>query len=273
MNEDKESERIRKVRKAILKSGYPTEIEVRNALKKNGWLVGNQWPYRDKTTQKVRAVDVFAMKIGLKPSRLGIILLAECKKSEEHEWVFYTQQKEADYLSFMGAIFDTVRKVTSPQVSEQLEQLMAKATLGDIFNIETRSSNILSKLSGLHILNRSIRMGLFSVAPFRKDGGKDDFFEATQQIISSIESLAEGMKGLIVFPLIVFEGEVYEFYPDDGELTILPTNHVQFISFGADLTPHLIDIVKKSHLAEFLKMIETDLQILSEIANYGAEKS
>lgn len=269
MNESKESEKIEEIRRLIMKSGYPTEIEVGNALKRNGWLVGNQWPYRDRTSGKVRTVDVLAMRMRLETQKPGLILLIECKKSEKHDWVFYTQQKETDYLSFMGTVSDVVRKVTTPSLSEQFEQLMTKATLGEMFGIQTRSSNILSKLFGLHILNRNIRIGSFSVAP----SGKDDFFEATQQIISTLESMAEGMKAFVIFPLIVFDGGIFEFYQENGELTILPTNHVQYISFRTDLSPCLIDIVRKTHLPEFLKMIEVDSQILTEIANYGAEKT
>jgi len=269
VSENKESDKIEKIRRLILKSGYPTEIEVGNILRKSGWLVGNQWPYKDKATGKIRTIDVLAMRMRLQAPKLGLLLLVECKKGENHDWVFYTQQKETEFLPLMGTIFDVVKKVTTPALSKQFEQLITKATVGGMFGLETRSSALLSKLSGLHVLNKTIRIGVFNVVP----SSRDDFFEATQQIISTLESMSEGMKTFIVSPLIVFDGGIYEFYQENSELKILPTNHIQFISFGTDVSPCLIDVIRKTYFPEFGKMVERDFQILTEIASYGAESS
>lgn len=52
MSERKEQEKMKKIREYILKSGFPLEIEIGNILRKNGWLVGNQWPYIDLESKK-----------------------------------------------------------------------------------------------------------------------------------------------------------------------------------------------------------------------------
>jgi hypothetical protein len=258
MSERKEQEKIKKIREYILKSGFPSEIDIGNVLRKSGWLVGNQWPYMDKVTKKIRTVDVLAMKMTLQPPGLGLLLLIECKKGEKHEWVFHTQQKEREFLPLIGTIVDFVKKLAKPPLSSKLEKLASDAALGKLFGLEPSSSDSLGKLSGLHILDKAIKIGVLSVIP----SSKDDFFEATQQIISSLESMAEGMKSFIIFPVIVFDGEIYEFYQENNEIKVLPTNHIQFMSFGEDMSPCLIDIVRKTYFSEFLKIIERDYQIL-----------
>ena len=267
MNESREQDKIEKIRKYILKSGYPLEIEIGGILRKSGWLVINQCPYLDKETKKVRTADILAIKMNFPSAKLGLPLLIECKKSEKHEWVFHTQQKENEFLPLLGTLLDVVKKITNPAISDKLQELLTNASIGDLLGLDTRSSRLLGKLTGLHVLNKNTKIGVFNVVP----NSKDDFFEATQQINSEIENLSEAMKAFIIFPIIVFDGDMYEFYEEGGAMKILPINHVQHILFRPKLSPYLIDVVKKSYFSEFLKTIEADFRILAEIASYERE--
>jgi hypothetical protein len=116
----------------------------------------------------------------------------------------------------------------------------------------------------LHILNKNTKIGVFNVIP----DSKDDFFEATQQIKSVMENLPEAMRNFVVFPIMVFDGEIYEFYEENETLKILPNNHVQYVLFGTELAPCIVDVVRKSYFSEFLKDVQNDIQILGEIADY-----
>lgn len=273
-----DSAKVKKIREYILKSGYPLEIEIGNILRKTAWIVGNQWPYTDSKEKKIRAIDILAMR--LMHRQLGLMMVIECKKSEKHDWVFYTQQKERELLPLLGTFVDFLKKIAKPPISEKLTQLYATSTLGELFGAKTSSSALLSKLSGLHLLNPEIRMGIFNVIPTKegenqprgkKSTERDDFFEATQQLISALESIGGGMKNFIVFPVIVFDGELYEFYQSENEMEFMPINHVQFISFGTEMSPCMIDIVRKTYFHQFLKIMENDFAILSEIINYEGE--
>jgi hypothetical protein len=267
MNESRELDKIKKIREYIMKSGYPLEIEIGGILRKNGWLVINQWPYFDKETKKVRTVDILAMKTNSLSTKLGLPLLIECKKSEKHEWVFHTQLKENEFLPLIGTLSDVVKKITKPAIVDKLQELLTNASIGDLLGLDTRSSRLLGRLTGLHVLNKNTKIGVFNVVP----NSKNDFFEATQQINSDIENLSEALKTFIIFPVIVFDGDMYEFYEEGGEMKVLPINHVQHILFGRELSPYLIDVVKKSYFSEFLKTIEADFQVLAEIASYERE--
>ena len=251
MSIDKNQKRIKKIRERILKSGYPSEVEIGTILRKDGWLVGNQWPYRDKITGKIRPVDILAMKFGFPQSRLAVSLLLECKKRLKGEWIFHTQEKEKEFLPLLGALFDFLNKIKGTAFSQEVTDL----TPDDI---------MASTLSGLHLLDKTIRTGIFSVTP----EGKDDFHEAVMQIISALEGLKNSMKLFVIFPTIVFSGDMFEYYMENEETKIKPINHIQFITFVPEsegMYPCMIDIIRKSYFKEFLRIVNRDFYILSQL--------
>lgn len=267
MSSDKESKKIEKIREYILKSGFPSEIEIGDILRGNGWIVVNQLPYIDKATKKIRTVDVSALKLGLQPPLMGFQLFIECKKSIQHEWVFHTQPKEGEFLPALVTIFELLRRIAQPPLLSKLQELANDYNLKKLFGLQSSSLNAINKLSNLHILNKNIKIGVLHVNPDKKD----DFFEATQQMRSTLESNDKASKAFAVFPIIVFDGEIYEFYQEKGEMKVLPTNHLQFVSYGEETEPYMIDVVRKAYFPQFLKLIETDFAIYSEFvaANVG----
>lgn len=98
MAEKKESFESR-VKKEIERTGLPTEIKATNILNKNHWHVFNEYPYLDTDENKVRTLDMVANKAFLKKNNAKpngeteidffCQLYVECKKSEEHSWVFF----------------------------------------------------------------------------------------------------------------------------------------------------------------------------------------
>lgn len=246
----KEQQKIEKIRNYILKTGYPTEIETSNILRRDGWLVGNQWPYTDKETKKVRTVDVLAMKMRMQPPKLGVLLLIECKKSAEHDWAFYTQEKARAFLPFM-ATFANIIEILSPLLGEELMKLSPEEIM-------------VTKFAGLHLLDRKIKIGVLNVIPAEKKKARDDFYQATNQMISALEGLGESMKSFVVFPTIIFDGDLFEFYQENTETKVNPINHVQFLAFREGMTAFLIDIIRKTYFPEYLEIVRRDFYILTE---------
>jgi hypothetical protein len=261
MNNPEEQEKIRKIREYISKSGFPLEIEIGNILRKEGWLAGNQWPYTDKTTGKIRLVDVLGMKMEAKPPRFLPLLFIECKKSVTHGWAFYTQEKEKEFLPALVTIVDFVKKLANPPLSTRLEELMPDAVLSQITGLVTPRLEALGNLSKLHFLDKTIKIGVACAIP---SGKRDDFFEAKMEIASALESLGEGQSSSIVFPVIVFDGDMFEFYQEDDQTKISPINHIQVMEFRKNAYPCLIDVVRKPYFSEFLKKIEQDFSILTD---------
>lgn len=256
MRGKKEQEKIKKIRECILKSGYPLEVEIGNFLRKNGWLVGNQVPYVDKESGKIRPVDVLAMKFRLQPPRLGVMLLIECKKSLKHDWIFHTQEKEKEFFPLLGMIVDFLKKFENIPFDDELTNLSTKNLMA-------------SKLYCLHLLDNAIKIGVFNIISSAK--AKDDFYIATNQIISAVSSQRDKTPRTvptITFPVIVFDGDIFEFYQENDEPKILPINHLQFMSFEkaeAGMSPCLIDVVRKTYFSEFFRIIERDFHILTQL--------
>jgi len=258
MSEKKEQEKIKKIREYILRSGFPSEVEIGNILRKNGWLVTNQWPYIDKESEKIRPVDVFAMKLQFLPPIISVWLLIECKKSLKHDWVFHTQEREKDFLPSLATFVDFAQKIGKIPLANKLKNLTAKGILP-------------SSLYGLHFFDKTIKIGVFNIIP--SSNGKDDFYEAIKQITSALESMRETTKGApaIVFPTIVFDGEMFEYYQENSETKILPINYLQFMSFSKGprgMFPCLVEVVRKAYFPEFLRKIEQDFNSLRKLAMF-----
>lgn len=247
MNENSDP-KIKKILERIRRSGFPLEIEIGNSLRKNNWMVVNQWPYIDKITKKVRTADVFAWKIWLQAG-LSFLLLIECKRSPGKEWVFYGQKKEEDISAELSAFIELVSKLGNTPLESKLTTKLATMSYDDIRK---------SEFSSLTMLDKSIKIGVLNMG-----AGKQDFHVATQQIMSATEVAKEGMKLCCVYPAIVFDGELFEFYQENGADKIRPINHLQYRSFWQK--EMLIDVVRKEYFNEFMGRIEKDSLILSKI--------
>jgi len=281
MNNEELQKKINRIREHVLKTGFPSEIEVGNTLRRNGWIAGNQYPYTDKESGKLRAVDVYALKLGSSLPTWGVALLIECKKSEEHEWVFYTQKKEGDFLPGLWTLGDFFTKLGESSISNRYVELMKETRtysfLGARYPAEKRRE-LLAKVSGIHVLDKAIRMGVLCKVISLKSKVKDDFHVATQQVLSALQGMSESVKSFMVFPVIVFDGEMFEFFQEGDDWPVLPIDHLQFTSFQkAEIgrLPCLIDVVRKTYFPEYLKIIERDFSILDEFmkpVNDGSQK-
>lgn len=162
LKSETEQEKIEKIRKYILKSGFPSEIEVGNILRKKGWIVVNQSPYIDQTTKKIRTIDVSALKLGLQPPMLGFQLIIECKKSRKHEWVFHTQPKEREFLPAMLTILELLKRIAQPLLLSKLKELPNDYSLKQMFGFESESLKTAKKIANLHTLDKILSLEYFT---------------------------------------------------------------------------------------------------------------
>ena len=95
------------IKKEIERSGFPLEIEVSSILKEDGWEVLPSSIYFDEDEKSWREIDIKAYKSAdsssqnesIKPYRLTLALIIECKKSEKFAWVFFPQPRSKEDLS------------------------------------------------------------------------------------------------------------------------------------------------------------------------------
>jgi hypothetical protein len=219
------------IKKAILDSGFPTEIEVSEILRADDWLAVNQAPYFDSQKNDFQFIDIFALK-----QNVGLII--ECKKSlKGHPWVFLTQSRSDLWVTAASVIhliqgFSDQNKLRYPPNS--------------------------------HWLNPSIRVGTIFIAALDKiedERGKkreNSFLTALKQIQSEMIHFF-GPKFFPIYPIVVYDGEIYEF--TNKEIDLKPLDYLQYIHAqlkGNVVWPFLVDIVNIHYFPEFLKMIDKE---------------
>jgi len=225
--------KIDKLKEDILKSGVLLEIEVSQLLQNDGWLTVNQFPYFDERQEKIRAADVTATK---RIAKKGIGLIIECKKATDHSWIFYTASK-LDAWPALILKEGRIRTSTGKEVP-------------------------CSSFPKSHLFDMNIRAGMIAYVPFQK---KDDFFEARNQVLNGLFYANPDLKmdqlGFPIYPVIVFDGEMYDCFLDKGELLMKPTDYLHFItSSPISREEFLIDVVRKTYVQNFLKVINQEMK-------------
>lgn len=99
--------------------------------------------------------------------------------------------------------------------------------------------NIKPLISKIHYLIWS-KIGIISYTPFRKQSGSDEFFEAGKQVVAAVkhftkgDNQSQGRIELIFYPLIVFEGYLYEMELTGTEPSVNTINHLLYVNFDLE---------------------------------------
>jgi len=267
----------------ILKSGYPLELEVLSILDQSGWTVESNAYYFDYDEQKSRSIDVFAYgKLGtfplltqpspltrISPFDLRSFLCVECKKSETDTWVFFTQPSE--FVYFPGQYIDFAGILSGQYNTGFFEDMNISFDL----------------TKQLHFSRYNTARTFTSIKMSKKQKKcqktKDDIFEAVNQLVKYIayrwSGIVEGryLGGLptksdrsirIAFPVIVFDGRMFEAQVSNGEVQLSETNHVllsfnyQPRYFSKHALGYMIDVVNKDNFENLLHELENDYMLL-----------
>lgn len=236
------------IRELIEESGYTLEIDVLETLREHGWYAFSQYPYFDKGRSKIRRLDVF----GVKPiiSRLNALALIECKKSTQHAWAFYSFGK-------MG----------EPQFSFPLLHEFSRLK-ESIPPIEASFHGKIVPMNDFHVANPQTKVATLCCIP---KGQKDDFHQASLQVVNALEWMRQEQPGQVFFPVIVFDGSMVEFHQGNGKLDISNTDYLQYLSAFPDeqsnkIFPCFIDVVKNSYFSNFLQLVEGSIDWFRKLA-------
>jgi len=237
---------VEKLKEDINKSGLPTEIQLTNMLKQDNWILINQYPFIDQREKKIRTLDILAGK--LFKNGKACILYVECKKAEDHQWVFYTSRGFGETLSLLLRVAEDAAK-----------------------RIRTKKKDV-KKEGPLYSFHPSYpsdqSMGLISYIPFGKG---DDFNVARNQILSAIESkkLVTSEK-LVIYPVIIFNGDIYEVQSKNHDIGLNKTDYIVFLSpMISDITPILIDVVTLRSFPSYLNRLSEELGPSYSFAEIG----
>jgi hypothetical protein len=258
--EDKE---IKKIKNDIKLSGFPLEVLISSILIKSGWSVENQVYYFDETEKKNRTVDMIATKPEFKEigdyDRVNFSLVLDCKKSIT-PWVFYTIEKKAEnqILDSLGAF----KYFSNPDVAK---------------------SRIFIKWLAKNCHYSYVSLKEFAVnyyEPFKNGEGKaitTAFHQVTKAYefrLNFTKNFTKAMKTIapmrplfIFYPMVVFDGHLYECKPEGKEINVYRRNHLCY-SYKQE-NSYIIDIVEKDYFEEFLKTLDTEISCLKQALEKG----
>jgi len=248
VDKEKKNRTTKRIKDIILKSGYLLEIDVADYLRQDGWLVFSQHPYSDKKENKPNFIDILAMKTIKKD--LGVSLLIECKKSTKHGWAFSSIGKKRQIQSLLALLGDLVAKL-----EERIETMNKHPIIpmdGDDF------------FKGFHPTLIETRIGTSCCIPPKHP---DDFHKAQLQLLSAMRSLKKTFTKQIIFPAIIFDGAMWEFYKKEGDLEVKETEYLQYLTAVFDEKyehPCLIDVVKFSFLPRYLELVNGSIEWLKK---------
>lgn len=266
------------LRKEILGTGFPLEIEVSSILDRN-WIVYNNDPYVDEDEDKTREIDIFAIHGALYEKPQDIIrrdffpvaqsLVIECKKSTSHAWIFFSLPRPSDWEPGIpdGHVFDFLEAITQGKHSFIDELKMPK----------------------LHY-DRSPRLAYNYVeTKITKDarGESGSIFEAQNQLWKCVsynckvwreawEKDKSSRHIAVHFPIVVFDGRLYEATGPSRRLILTQRQHILLYFSRRSKTlgtvkEYMIDIVTKDYFQDYLKIVKSDMRKISEYFDKNAK--
>jgi hypothetical protein len=235
----------KEVRKKLEEKGFPLEVEVHERLQKNGWNVTAQEYYFDEDEAKARTVDLASFKrTDIESSFFDFFhrtLVIECKSSRG-AWVFYVTKK--------GRLFNELAAVT---VVKNAANPKVQLSMLDMSKFLSKSHYYLSNYA-------------FAATNWCVLNSKDTFFEALNQVLkalvynvnrtrSRITKLPQSAL-MIFYPIIIFQGSMYEYTLGQ----IRQTQYVQYECHGISRydEPFVVDVVRKEFFQALLDMLETE---------------
>ena len=257
----------------VKKSGYPLEIEISNILDGKEYAVFNSQYYFDAETQQGRDIDAYAVPLhpiilGQEnlPFALRLELAIECKKSEPYAWVFYTRPRlTMNSLYMKGQLFTTFPKLkgfSGGSAQGFLEQNCLELHYDRFDRIAVAYDELkkckTNEKAGSH---------------------KNEIFEATNQLTKFVNYKTHGTENnlsklpkgvlkrelvLILFPTIVFDGDIFEVFFKGGEPMLWKTKHIllsthRHCALCGESKSFTIDVVHRSYFEEFIDLVNTDV--------------
>ena len=255
------------LKKKIRETGYPLEIEVSSMLDRK-WTVINTDSYFDSDEKKMRDIDITAWQSTprtLFPIFADVGLIIECKKDDKFAWVFFTRPMDFKWEDDVdGQYLDQIQIITKN----------AEATL---------IADIIFKKVKLHYA--SMKRVAVAFEQFFMKGNKKNFekkkneiFEAENQLKKYISYYFEQCvkakydvyRLLMLFPIVVFDGKMYEAAIENGKIKVSESKHVVLTtsyrqSYSLWEQSFLIDVVNRDYFPNFLKVLGEDTKSFKKV--------
>jgi hypothetical protein len=241
------------LRKFVEDSGHPVSLKASTILQRKGWYVRNAPRYVSANeNEALKEIDIVSRKKSTLYQHANCELIIECKKQKD-PWIFFTQNKKNDDIFTLNVNF---------------------AGFYDGYVDNSKESELLFRKHFYY--NRDLcTYFIVGRKDLEKGGPGATIDRAINQVYNALKFyLSQGYNEFpeFYYPVIVFDGEMFEASYPDEQLEIKSTNHVS-LYFEVELDkpefsetvkssvfllskPYVIDIVKLSYLEQFLDEID-----------------
>ena len=240
-----------KIKKELLKSGFPLEVFCQRTLVNNKWTVygPQEISINDDITKEIDILALTYYRTG-RNSQIVFTLHLECKKNRENPWVFFKENKShndfllVEYVNLdFSLISHKISRVPRFPISEMKEHHFRSTPSSSIYTMA------------------------FKI-------GTNQIYEAVSSVISSAQFLSEfrqkhrkdrNSKNIIIsvyYLTIVFDGKLYiadVVGSDNVELS--ETQHLIYYHQKAEFPKHKhynIEIVTRDYFDTYLKILNKD---------------
>jgi len=234
MSDDKDI--ISKVEKWINEEGYPLEMKVANAFRANGFEVLQSYYYQDPENNTLREIDMVAIA----PEFTGITnirFVVECKSSKKKPWVLFSSEHTLVNFNRLFSYCVNSDEARSALIDMGIDEFMDLPWM-------RKSSRIIYGLTQAFT------------------NGPDATYTASTSVLKSAISIKRDLKNkrysdfIFIFPVIVFEGTIFECYMgNDGRLSLQEFERGDYF-FRVEIDGEVgtcIHILNSKCLSEFAK--------------------
>lgn len=256
-----DEETKRRIINEVKKSGHPTSIKSSYILNKSGWFVKNSPRYFDREIKKYRELDILAQKNSFLFQKSVDYLLIECKKNSSCPWIFFKQKRKNRSVYTLN-----IAETTEGRIYDALKK-------NKIFEKHPYYDKNFSTYYFVGYKNQGKEEGR------EIDVAINQTTSALYFYINQLIDFAENNNQKLVYPsfyypLIVFEGDLFEVEIDGVDIEVNETNHVSLLveqelkepaimgtldinkKFPLFSKQIIIDIVKLDYLEEYLKNLK-----------------
>jgi hypothetical protein len=239
------------------KAGYPFELSVGRIFRGYGWNTEHARFYSDPVTGKTREIDIVVSRAtGTRepPRAVTISFVVECKRSRNKPWIVFSSPEtgarllSADFVSGRMAYYAmlTASVADHPRATFKVDVRVGHSV------VRAHSDNKDTDPSAAH---SAVQAAITAAAALN---GEYEVFDLSQAPQSSIVHA--------FIPLVVIEGELFEFYLDATNTDVLaPIDRALVVSKSPAIGQGLqaVPIVTASGLLNFVQQATKDTDAIT----------
>jgi hypothetical protein len=258
------------IKKKLMKKGYPLENYVQSLLVDDDWHVQPNAYFLDKDTNQGRELDIKAVSDYGSDSwtHFTTTLLIQCRRLPGNAWIFFSIPKpSALYMPSTNFNIAGFLKTGHQEIFD-----MKKTHLDKREVLATNYCEIITNKERSNKRVDNIWECVITLIKAASQETEEQLADTEQYLNEDIGSFDEFVAdpfevAYFSYPVIVFDGKMYEAKFSDDEITLERKKYVQlFVDYisGRYKGRFSIDVISKEKFSRYLKDVNGDITIFNK---------